>query len=72
MNLQTYTSDTINILSPSHSIIYGETIYSNPHIDVSLDTIHSLLVNIKTELTAIECNNALKSRLWQIESKVTN
>lgn len=72
MTLQTSTSDTINILSQSHSIIYGETMDPNSQTTVSLDTIHSLLIDINTKLTAIEGNNAaLESRLSQIESDVS-
>lgn len=69
MTLQASTSDTINILSQSHSIIYGETMDPSSQTTVSLDTIHSLLIDINTKLTAIEGNNAaLESRLSQIES----
>lgn len=72
MTLQTSTSDTINILSQSHSIIYGETMDPNSQTTVSLDTIHSLLIDINTKLTAIEGNNAaLESRLSQIKSDVS-
>lgn len=72
MTLQASTSDTINILSQSHSIIYGETMDPNSQTTVSLDTIHSLLIDINTKLTAIEGNNAaLESRLSQIESDVS-
>lgn len=44
----------------------------NSQTTVSLDTIHSLLIDINTKLTAIEGNNAaLESRLSQIESDVS-
>lgn len=58
MTLQTSTNDTINILSQSHSIIYGETMDLNSQTAVSLDTIHSLL-------TAIESNNANVKMKWK-------
>ena len=62
--------DTIKLLAESHSIIYGQTNENNGY-DVTLESIHSLLIQMNTKLTNIELkNDSLESRLSTIEKEI--
>ncbi|XP_062577804.1 uncharacterized protein LOC134239653 [Saccostrea cucullata] len=69
-------ADTANILSQSHSVMYPA--YSNDESqkvqkEISLGTLHELLLQINSRLAAIESNNTtLDKRLCEIENKMTH
>lgn len=69
-------SDTTALLSQSHSIIYGERsenaeCVQNKENQISLVSIHTILIEINSKLSNIETkNNALEERLSAIEEKV--
>ena len=61
--------DTSKLLAESHSIIYGPN--ENNGCDVTLESIHSLLIQMNTKLTNIELkNDSLESRLSTIEKEI--
>jgi hypothetical protein len=73
---ETSIADTVNIVSQSHSVVYppsdgnSET-QACSHQDVSLETLHDLLVQINSRLAAIEINNSsLDKRLCDIENRM--
>ena len=61
---------TTTLLAESHSIIYGQ-INEHNGCDVTLESIHSLLIQMNTKLTNIELiNDSLESRLSTIEKDI--
>jgi hypothetical protein len=67
-------ADTVEILSLSPSVIYGNTDDSKKKkSDVSLESIHDLLIQINFWLKSIEVNNvSLEKRLREIENNMSN
>uniref|UniRef100_K1PNL1 Uncharacterized protein n=1 Tax=Magallana gigas TaxID=29159 RepID=K1PNL1_MAGGI len=61
---------TSNLLEESHSIIYGQPTV-NIQGDVTLESIHTLLLQMNTKLTSIELkNDNLENRLNTIEGEI--
>ncbi|XP_062594817.1 uncharacterized protein LOC134256179 [Saccostrea cucullata] len=70
-------SDTVQIMAESNSIIYGNTSNpSNSDSDVSLHSIHSLLIQMNSRLCEIESKmsqlNVIQSDVAKIKTKVTD
>ncbi|XP_061179393.1 uncharacterized protein LOC133188019 [Saccostrea echinata] len=73
---ETSIADTANILSQSHSVMYP--VYCNDESqtaqkEISLGTLHDLLLQINSRLAVTENNNtSLDKRLCEIENKMTH
>jgi hypothetical protein len=75
---ETSITDTVNIVSQSHSILYppsdsNSEAQASTRRDVSLETLHDVLVQINLRLLAIEINNSsLNNRFYDIENRMAH
>jgi hypothetical protein len=70
-------SDTAELVSQSHSIIYDQSEVgadnNEAQNEITLESIHSLLTQMNSKLTNIEIkNNSLETRLTEIERKIVS
>jgi hypothetical protein len=63
-------TDTTKLLAESHSIVYGQA-SENTETDVTLGSIHFLLIQMNAKLSNIELkNDSLENRMTAIENEM--